>query len=867
MTNEIQHRAILEAIPDLILRVNRDGLCLDCKFPKNSKAKAFVKIEKHLSEVLPPQLLNRQLHYIEQALTTGELQVYEHQLVKYDKIAHEEVRISAITKNEVLIMVRDITARKKAQEQLRYRLVVETSLAMVSRELANYEQADLNRVLRLMGVAVDASRAYLMRFRANWTKVYMSHEWCDSQTQSDIENFQDIDASLFPWWMNKLKSGQNILISDLEGLPEEAQAEKNYLKSVGVNSVLAVPIYNHFGQLWGQIGFDTSGSKTKNWSDGDVQMLQIVGEMIYAAHSRALAQQKLRASEALYAGIFNHSAEAVFLVDVLPDGRFVYETMNQTYEEATGISFTEFVGKTPAEVFSPKMAAQIENFYRVCVAIKETLYYEETLELPIGKRIWRTNLVPIFDPQGRIVKLQGSSRDITEEKKAIDEQIRLTQYQRLLASLTLKIRQSWQIEEVLQTAVTEIKKTLQAERVLFFRLLPDGFGKVVNEAVDSAFPVMLDEVIVDHYCWQKYQEKYGNSYIEVCPDVLTAGLDSFYQELLTKYQIRSHIVLPILVKAEVSDNPPQISKKNSPYLPQESENATENGSKLSFSGFSEVRGLLCVQMCSQPRTWTKDEIDLVRQLADQLGIAIYQNELREQEISQRQELARSNLELEHFAYIASHDLQQPLQIISDYAQLLKRRYHKQLDEKANKFIHHIIEGTRRMQKQITDLLEYSQVGTRKKSLQVTDCNWVLEESINNLQVVIRQQQAVVMSSEKLPILLADSNQLVQLFQNLINNAIKYHSNAPPVVEISANHEEEGWLFSIKDNGIGIDPKQSERIFQIFQRLHTQDEYPGTGIGLAICQRIVERHGGRIWVNSELGQGATFHFIIPDRNYK
>ena len=248
-----------------------------------------------------------------------------------------------------------------------------------------------------------------------------------------------------------------------------------------------------------------------------------------------------------------------------------------------------------------------------------------------------------------------------------------------------------------------------------------------------------------------------------------------------------------------------------------------------------------------------------------------QNLVLQQEISNRQraesallksnqELARSNAELEQFAYVASHDLQAPLATIASYAQLLEKRYKDQLDSKATKFIGNIVQGCTRMQTLIDDLLEYSRVGRSQKPFQLTDCNHAVEQALANLQGAIRQTQAVVTYSE-LPAVMGDISQLVQLFQNLVGNSIKYRHDAPPMGHITACKQEKDWLFSVSDNGIGIATQHQARIFQIFQRLHTQKEYSGTGIGLAICQKIVERHGGYIWVESKSDQGSTFYFTL------
>jgi PAS domain S-box-containing protein len=248
-----------------------------------------------------------------------------------------------------------------------------------------------------------------------------------------------------------------------------------------------------------------------------------------------------------------------------------------------------------------------------------------------------------------------------------------------------------------------------------------------------------------------------------------------------------------------------------------------------------------------------------------------EKELREQaqelqkELMQRrraeEELARSNKELEQFAYVASHDLQEPLRMVTSYVQLLARRYKGNLDGAADEFIGFAVDGAARMQRLISDLLTYSRVGTRGKEFEPTDCEIVLQRSLKNLQIAIEEKQAVV-THDPLPTIMADNVQLGQLFQNLIGNAIKFQGTEPPHVHMSVSRNGNSWVFSVRDNGIGIAPEYAEKIFIIFQRLHTRDKYPGTGIGLAVCKKIVERHGGQIWVESESGKGATFCFTLP-----
>jgi len=256
------------------------------------------------------------------------------------------------------------------------------------------------------------------------------------------------------------------------------------------------------------------------------------------------------------------------------------------------------------------------------------------------------------------------------------------------------------------------------------------------------------------------------------------------------------------------------------------------------------------------RGWAEEE---VRQLNTNLERRVAE---RTAELDERaKELARSNAELQQFAYVASHDLQEPLRMVASFTQLLAKRYKDKLDDDAQEFINYAVDGATRMQTLISDLLAYARIGTQGKSLVPTDCEALFSRVLESLKFAM-QESGTVISRDPLPVVMADPQQLGQLFQNLLTNAMKFRGAEPPRVKISVERTGSDWKISVRDNGIGISQEHADRIFVIFQRLHTKTEYPGTGIGLSICKKIVERHGGRIWVEPSPGGGSTFLFTIP-----
>ena len=440
----------------------------------------------------------------------------------------------------------------------------------------------------------------------------------------------------------------------------------------------------------------------------------------------------------------------------------------------------------------------------------------------------------------------------------------------ILANIALRIRQSLHLNQILRTTVTEVRQWLNSDRVFIYRFNPDWSGVVMVESVNSSEWSMIDRVITDPCFQQSWVELYRNGRIASAEDIYLSDLTPCYVEFLEQYQVRANLVVPILLSIDQSE-----SSSPTPHL----------------------WGLLIAHECSKSRKWQQTEIDFLKQLATHVAIAIQQSILFEQlqhtnqalkqskaDLEQRvcdrtfelervnqqlqqlnQELIRSNHELEQFAYIASHDLREPLRMVTSFTQLLAKRYSGQLDSEADKIINFAVDGAKRMEVLIEGLLAYSRIGSQGKTFQSVDCGELLDRALSNLQLAIEETKTQIIRNP-LPTVIGDATQLIQLFQNLLANAIKYHREEPPIIEIGAEAQQQEWLFWVKDNGIGIDPKYCDRIFQIFQRLHTRQEYPGTGIGLAICHKIVEHHGGRIWVESTVEQGATFYFTLPIKDF-
>jgi len=536
--------------------------------------------------------------------------------------------------------------------------------------------------------------------------------------------------------------------------------------------------------------------------------------------SRTLVQnrrgvEELLQTERKYRTLVENLPQKVFL----KDRNSVYISCNRKYARDLKIKPTEITGKTDYDFFPKELAdkyraldQRILEFGRI--EDKEEKYTQD------DAYVWiHTVKAPVKDERGNIIGILGIFWDITEYKRTAED---LRERERLLKeveSIANVGNWDWNIE------TGELLWSDEICRI--FGLNPKEFGGTFEAFLESVHPEDRDRI----------KDSVNDALFKNMP-----------------YSIDHRIVLP--------DGSVRIVHEKAKVF------------------FSDVGKPIRMIGAVQDITECKDMEDELKKHRDHLEELVKEHTAKfenlnmqlKRELAERkraeekvkeslEELELSNTELEQFAYAASHDLQEPLRMVTSYVQLLQKRYKDNLDDDANDFINYAVGGATRMQKMIDGLLLYSRVQTRGKSFQPTDCSSVVRQAISNLKIHIDETHAII-ESDALPTINADEMQLVRLFQNLIDNALKFHGPEVPRIQVSATKRANKWMFSVSDNGIGLDSKYKDRIFEIFQRLHGEEEYPGTGMGLSICKRIVERHGGQIWFDSDLGKGSIFYFTIP-----
>jgi two-component system, chemotaxis family, sensor kinase Cph1 len=520
-----------------------------------------------------------------------------------------------------------------------------------------------------------------------------------------------------------------------------------------------------------------------------------------ASNRDITARKKIEEDLKRHAALLDVSYEAIFSWN-LEEGILSW---NQGAETLYGYSIKESIGFNSHDLLKTEFPMALNEFME---KLKEDKIWSGELihTRKDGKKIIvESRLQLIEENSGKTIIIE-TNRDITHRKKS-----------------EIKLKETLEnLEDLVEERTKELLMANDYNRNLIETSLdplvtigPDGTITDVNLATEKITGYMRDELVGTDFA-----------------DYFTNP-----QEAKEGYQ---HVFKEGIVK----DYPLEIKHKDGSLTP-----VLYNASVYKDE-FGEVIGVFAAAR------------DITERKEAEKNLKEYWESLEEQVKQRTEELAKSNADLKQFAYVASHDLREPLRMITSFLQLLKRRYDHQLDDDANEFIDFAVDGAQRLDKMIMDLLEYSRVANQELMFSYTNFEDILNKVILNLNLLINENNAII-TYENLPIIRADDNQMILLFQNFISNSIKYRSNENPEIHISALKEGNQYVFSIKDNGIGMDPKHVKRIFTIFQRLHSHQEYEGSGIGLAIAQRIVHQHGGEIWAESEPGKGSTFKFTIEN----
>ena len=607
-----------------------------------------------------------------------------------------------------------------------------------------------------------------------------------------------------PGWMLSAWPGPDLADSYITALP-------NAVFALGMVSSLLFATLIYFAQV----------NRRKNAD------LENANQMLKAeVRQRAGTEEELRKSEDKFRGIVETMTDMIWEVDA--DGRYTY--VSPRAANLLGYGHEEVLGKSPWDFMEVEEAERFKKEFSRAAGAREPLSLFENISMRKDRTtvVLETSAQPVSDKTGSFAGYRGVHRDVTQRKEAKDA-LRKSNERLVNAQRIAKLGGwDWDIEKDDLHWSDEIYRIFGVEPKEFGATYEAFLGFVhpedrmavhrnVTEALTLRKPYSIEHRIVLADGTQKVVHEQGEVRFNSAGNPV--AMSGTVQDITERKQIDEQLRL-------YRDHLRELVEERTADLHELNE-------KLKF------------------------EVE-IRKRAEEAVISMNED-LEKRAV----ELERVNKELEAFTYSASHDLQEPLRVISGYVQLLGRRYKGRLDKDADEFISYAVDGVARMQRLISDLLSYSRVG-RLSALSPVDFEAALSRTKANLRVAIEESGAVVRHGA-LPTVLADESQVDQLLMNLLNNAIKYRGKATPLVTVNASKEDGEWLFSVSDNGIGIDPKYSEKVFDIFQRLHGSGEYPGTGIGLSICKKVVENHGGRIWVESLPGAGSTFYFTIPGKD--
>lgn len=719
----------------------------------------------------------------------------------------------------------DITDQVQAEVALQRKSRLQTLLIRLSTEFINLPlermDAAIQNALQEMASFVAADRAYVFDYDFRTNTCSNTFEWCAPGIAPQIAQLQQVPLEDIPEWVTPHLRGETIIIPDVAALP--AGALREILEPQEIKSLVTIPLIGQ-NDLLGFVGFDFV---TRHYicNDEEIGLLRLFGQMLVNVAERRRLEEALATRVRQQAALAELSRFALSATD-LPT------------------------------LFDRAVAQVAETFGVEYCKILELQPDGETMKLAAGVG-WRPGLVgTALIPAGR--ESQAGYTLLASAPVVIEDLRTETRFSgpallhehSVVSGISVMIAGRERPFGVLGAHTTRYRR-FTADDIHFVQAVANLLAEAIQRRrIEEALATerTLLRTLVDHLPDVVYvKDLAGRKTLANPADVRLMGLNS-EAEALGKSDFD---VYPAELAAVFTANDRQVFETGQPIMNREERIIRSDG----------TTGWLLTSKVPL-RDSTGQIIGLVgigRDITERV-------QMEEQLRATLAALQRSNADLERFAYLASHDLQEPLRMVASFVELLKLRYQDRLDADADEFISYAVEGVKRMQQMILDLLEYLRAGMRNLKLTPTDMSLVCQTALQNLELAIAECRAVI-ECEPLPTVQADAAQLVQVFQNLISNALKFRRAEPPRVRIWAerragNAGPAEWLFAVQDNGLGIEPEHRERIFVMLQRLHRRGEYPGRGIGLAICKRIIERHGGRIWVESTPGQGSTFYFTLP-----
>ena len=831
----------------------------------------------------PFDLMHSDFHEIMRARTTDlragkPVSLLENRIVRLDGVLLDvEGAASPFVDQDgfaIQVILRDVTERKRAERRLD--LMAETAGRLLS---SDSPQHVVDSLCRKVMDFLDCHAFF--NFLVDDERNCLHLNACAGISAEEARRIEWLDYGVAVCGC-AARDGRRIVCEKIGSTPD---TRTDLVRSYGIQAYACHPLISQ-GRVLGTLSF---GTRTRTrFNDDELSLMKAVADQVAIAMERVSTQEALqKAYEKLERRVEERTEElrAVSrysrslieasldpLVTISPDGRIT--DANQATELATGMNRERLIGQRFSDYFTePEKANQ--GYQKV---FTEGLVrdYPLTIRHVSGRTTDVLYNAAIYrDAAGQVQGVFAAARDITE--------LRAAERRRNLTNGLLELfATKSSSQEYLDSAVRALQGWAGCH-ALGIRIadedneIPYAAGSGYDEAfltVENKLSLKMDECFCTRAIGQIFEDQEqvlvtaGGSFL--CDNVadfiqqLPPGQQEHYRRSCVNCGFASLAVIPIRYRDQVTGAIHIADRRPAFFTPATIE-FLESLAPLVGEAIHRFRA-------EAELSRYRDRLEeLVGQRTRELEAA---NEQLQSEITERrraeeslrntaEELARSNRDLEQFAYVASHDLQEPLRAVAGYVELLQHRYQGKLDEKALQFIAGATDGAARMQKLITDLLSFSRLGTQKKRFERTDLAAALHMALTGLRVSIEEAGATI-TSDPLPVLQVDATQISQLFQNLIGNAIKFRSGRPPEIHVGAKKEPGRWLLSVRDNGIGFEPQYSERIFLIFQRLHTRRQYPGTGVGLAVCKRIVERHGGTIWADSKPGQGSIFFFTLPFR---